>query len=89
MPVAGFGVDRRDDPVLGHPAGDAKPPVLGLLQVLADHRGEQLGRLGDHRIEPPAVEDPQTSHGVLGPGVDERLAGSGSSQSICGLAVLA
>lgn len=36
--VAGFRIDRRDDPIESHPPSDSKETVLALLQVLAQHR---------------------------------------------------
>ncbi len=39
--VAGLGIDRRDDPVLGHLAGDAPGPLVVLFDVLACHKGQE------------------------------------------------
>jgi hypothetical protein len=72
--VPGLGIDRRDDPVLGHPPGNAEDSVGTNVEVLADDSGEELGCLGDHRVEYSTVEDRETGVGVLGPGVDEGLA---------------
>ena len=52
--VSGFGVDGGDDPVRGGAAGDAPAPVapvrvLGRLDVLAGHEGEQAERVGCFR----------------------------------------
>ena len=44
--VPGLDIDRRDDPVLRHSAGDPEDPVVALLDVLARNDREQLGRLG-------------------------------------------
>src|SRR6266508_5210006 len=75
--VAGLGVHGGDHPVLGHPAGDAKGAVIGLLQVLAHHLGQQLGRLAQLDAKLPALQHRQAREGVAGPGVDERVAGLG------------
>jgi hypothetical protein len=57
--VAGLGVDHRDDPIRRHPVGDDEAAVGGLLDVLADDGGQQLGRLGDLGTEPLAAERTQ------------------------------
>jgi hypothetical protein len=46
MPVAGIGIDGGDNPVGGHSAGDGEASVVALLEILADHRGQQSSRLG-------------------------------------------
>ena len=89
MPVPGLGVHGGDHPVLGDPPGDPERAVVGLLQVLAQHRGQQLGRLGHLVAKLAAIQHRQAREPVAGPGVDQLLPGAGSSQSICGLAALA
>ena len=41
MHVAGFGIDRRDDPVRGHTLGDLPGAVVSLFDVLAGDQGQQ------------------------------------------------
>ena len=61
VPVAGLGVDGRDDPVLGHLAGDPPGAVgLGWFDVLAGDEGEEPERLvalGRKREVPGGGED--------------------------------
>jgi hypothetical protein len=45
--VASLGVDRRDHPVRCDPLGDPPGAVVGLLDVLARHEGEQAEGGGD------------------------------------------
>src|SRR5450759_4057249 len=75
MVMAGLWIDCRDDPVFGHPAGDAKDAVVTLCEVLADDSGERRCRLCDHRVEHAPVEDHQGGVGVFGPGIDKCLTG--------------
>jgi hypothetical protein len=77
MPVAGIGIDGGDNPVGGHSAGDGEASVVALLEILADHRGQQSGRLGHLGAERPAVQQDQTDEGVFGPRIDQLLPGVG------------
>ncbi len=45
--MAGVGIDRADDPVGGHPAGDPEGALGPILEVLAEQRREQRGGLGE------------------------------------------
>ena len=83
--VAGLGVDRGDDPVGRDPPGDPDPPVGSVLEVLAEHRGEQGRGLGERRRDGLAVERREQRLAVAGERVDERARASASSQSQAGL----
>jgi hypothetical protein len=76
VPVPGFGVDGGDDPVRGDLPRDAQHPAGARLQVLAQHRGEELCRLHDRFgqvLEP--VEGSEEGVAVPGAGVDQGLPG--------------
>src|SRR5215216_910651 len=75
--VTGLRVDGGDHPVLGHPPGDPQGAVVALLQVLADHGGQQLRRLAQFGAQLTALQHHQTRQRVAGPGVDQRLTGIG------------
>ena len=75
--VTGLRVDGGDHPVLGHPPGDPQGAVVALLQILADHGGQQLRRLAQLGAQLTALQQHQTCQRVAGPGVDQRLTGLG------------
>ena len=47
--VTGLRIDGGDHPIRGDPPSDAEHAVVALVEVLADHGRQQLGRLG-HRL---------------------------------------
>jgi hypothetical protein len=52
VPVAGLGVDGGDDSIRRGALEDPKAAVVGLLDVLAGHGGQQLSRLGHRWVQP-------------------------------------
>ena len=66
-----------------------KMPSSPSSRILADHLGQQSGRLGQLAAELTAVQDRQARQRVFGSRIDQCLPAPLSSQSICGLAVLA
>jgi hypothetical protein len=86
VPVAGVRVHGGDDPVLGDPPGDPEASVVVLLDVLADHRGEQLGGLGDAVAQLPALQHRPRGVAVADQRVDQQVTRAwASSQSHGGL----
>ena len=75
--VAGVGVDRADDPVGRNLAGDSDPPVGSVLEVLAEHRGQQDRRLRERRRHGLALEPGEHGLPVPGERVDQGRAGRG------------
>ena len=78
MPMAGLRVHGGDDPVLRDPPRDLEHPrlpalALGLIEVLTQHRRQQLGSLRHRRTERAAIEERQAGVPVLGAGVDQLL----------------
>jgi hypothetical protein len=73
--VPGIRVDGGDDPVLGHLPDDPEHPVDVLVEVLADHGGQQRGRLRHPRLELPTVEGAQQRPRVPRRRVHQRLTG--------------
>ena len=73
--VTGIGVNGGDDPVPGDLAGDTKPPVVALLEVLAQHRGQQFSHLDDLDGQVPSVEHAETGEPIGGQLSDELFAG--------------
>ena len=65
MPVASVRIDGRDDPVLGHPPGDPERPVLVVLEILPDHRGQQGRGLADCLRQPHALQRHQQRQRVI------------------------
>ena len=74
--VAGLGVDRRDEPVLGHLVDDAKDPVVALFCVLAGDEGQQVGGGDGPDRQGFAVDGTERAQGVAHQGVDEGVAGT-------------
>ena len=74
--MTGVGINRRDHPVGGHPAGDAKHAILSIFQILADDGRQQRGGLGGlaSRMRPSST---RRHLGVTGQRVDQRLTGFG------------
>jgi hypothetical protein len=70
-----LGVDHRDHPVRGHPLDNDEPAVGGLLDVLADHRGQQLGGLGDLGAKLPAAQRAKGPVAIAEQRVHQLLAG--------------
>ena len=79
VPVAGLGVDGRDDPIRRGALEDAEAAIAGLFDILAGDGGQQHGRLGDPRVQPLAPQ------GVVGP---VAVADQGVHQRLPSLAVL-
>jgi hypothetical protein len=75
LPVAGLGVDHADDPVGRHPLGDDEAAIGGLLDVLADHRGQQLGGPGDLGAKLVATQGVQGTVAVAEQRIHQPLAG--------------
>ena len=75
VPVAGLGVHRGDDPVGRGALEDPEAAVVGLLDVLAGHHGQQHGRLGHPFIQPLAPQGVMGPVGVTDQRVHQRLAG--------------
>jgi hypothetical protein len=75
--VTGLGVGQRDDPVGGGPLVDHEPPVARLVDVLADHRGQQFGRRLGVRAELGAAQREQRAVAIPEQAVDQLLAGGG------------
>jgi hypothetical protein len=74
----GLGVHRRDDPVGGHPLGDAPGAVLlAGLDVLAGDQRQQPDRVGLLGAEGDAVQRVDQGEGVIDQPGDERLLGHG------------
>ena len=73
--MAGLGVHHRNDPIRRDPLRDDEAAVGGLLDVLADHGGQQLGRLGDLRAELAAAKRTQGAVAIPKQGVHQLLTG--------------
>jgi hypothetical protein len=71
--VARLRVHHRDHPVGRYPLRDHKPAVGGLLDVLADHRGQQLGRLGELGAQPVVAQGIQGPIAVAEQGIHQLL----------------
>ncbi|GAA3063175.1 hypothetical protein GCM10010464_29440 [Pseudonocardia yunnanensis] len=85
MPVPGTRVHSGDHPVARDPPRNPEHLVRALLQILAQHRGQQRRRLLHRLGELAAIQHVLQLIPVPGPGVDQFLTGGPSSQSICGL----
>jgi hypothetical protein len=70
--VAGVGVDRADDPVVGHPPGDPDPAVGPVLEVLAEDGGEERRRLPEVGREWLVLKLGEDRFAVAGERIHER-----------------
>jgi hypothetical protein len=71
--MASLRVHGRDDAVRGGALGDPKAPVIGLLDVLADHDRQQRGRLTHPGIQRLATQGMQGPVAVAGQLVHQPL----------------
>jgi len=73
--VAGLRVDQRQHPIRGDALGDDEAAVGGLLDILADHGRQQLGRLGGVWAELDAAQGVQRPVAIPEQRVHQLLAG--------------
>ena len=71
--MAGVRVHGGDDSVLGDPPGDPEASVVVSLDVLAEHRGEQLGGLINPLAQLPALQHRQRGVAVGDQRVDQQV----------------
>ena len=75
VPVPGLRIHGRDHPVRCHLPGDTHHAVRSGLQVLAQHRGQQLHSLRHHVRQLLPVQGGQQHVAIPGPGVHQRVPG--------------
>ena len=85
MPVAGLHIHGGDQPVPGHPPGDAKHPILVLLDVLAGHQPQQLGGFAQRPVQLATIQGAQRGRASRTSASTSASRAFGSSQSHGGL----
>ena len=79
--MPGLGVHRGDHPVLGHPAGDPEHPIGVLVQVLADHAGQQRRRLRHRQVQSRPSSSLSSARASLASASTSASRAAGSFQS--------
>ena len=72
--MAGLSIHGRDQPIPGHPPGNAKHPVIAGLDILAGHQRQQLDRLSECSIKFAAISDVQCGVGIAHQRIHQRFA---------------